>query len=225
MWVKICGNTRLEDCLLAAELGADAVGFVFAPGKRTVTAGQVAAITAQLPASVEKVGVFTAGDVGGIAMTAEVAHLTGLQLHGAPDRLLLESLAKATPCKLIQVLHWHVDQPVQQQRDAFAAQVEQLNTWGLVSAVLVDSHTAAASGGTGTAFDWQAVAPLLLRAHSPVIAAGGLKPQTVAKAIAVLKPWGVDVSSGVERAPGVKDPDKMKVFLAAARSDANSPDR
>lgn len=218
MWVKICGNTRLEDCLLAAELGADAVGFVFAPGKRTVTAAQVAAITQQLPAGLEKVGVFTTRETDVIAATAEQAGLTAVQLHGVPDRALLERLSQATQCRLIQVLHWRTDLPADVQRESFAAHLAALNTWDLAESVLIDSQTPRASGGTGVPFDWKEVAPLLEQAQPPVIAAGGLKPDTVASAIAMLRPWGVDVSSGVELAPGVKDPAAMAAFVHQARS-------
>ncbi len=222
MWVKICGNTRLDDCLLAAELGADAVGFVFAPGKRTVTAEAVAAITPHLPQTLEKIGVFTTHDADTITRAAQAAGLTGIQLHGAPDRDLLKVLLETTDArKLIQVLHWRTDLPAPQQRDRFARQVETVNSWDLVEAVLVDSQTASVSGGTGTAFDWAFVGPFLRRSQPPVIAAGGLRPATVAAAISVLKPWGVDVSSGVESAPGMKDPEKMQAFIAAARSQAH----
>lgn len=223
MWVKICGNTRLEDCLLAAELGADAVGFVFAPGKRTVTAEQVAAITAHLPPALEKIGVFTTQDARAIATAAEQAGLSGIQLHGAPDRALLERLKAITTCRLVQVLHWHTDVPTQQQRDSFASQLEALNTWELAEAVLVDSQTATARGGTGTAFDWETVAPLLRASRTPVIAAGGLRPETVADAITALDPRGVDVSSGVESAPGLKDSHKVAAFIQGARVKAARP--
>lgn len=217
MWVKICGNTRLEDCLLAAELGADAVGFVFAPGKRTVTAAQVAGITMRLPPALEKIGVFTTQDADTIVAAAQEAGLTGVQLHSAPNRALLEQLAESTNFKLIQVLHWRTDVPVDNQREPFAARIEAVNTWQVVQALLVDSQTQTASGGTGTAFEWTSVAPLLRESRLPVIIAGGLRPETVASAIQVLTPWGVDVSSGVEHAPGIKDATAMASFIRESR--------
>ena len=89
MWVKICGNTRLEDCLLAAELGADAVGFVFAEGKRTVSGSQVAAMTACLPQGLETIGVFNTGSPAAIAWATEKANLSGIQLHMAYDPYII----------------------------------------------------------------------------------------------------------------------------------------
>src|SRR5277367_1331317 len=97
MWVKICANTNLQDALLAAELGADAVGFVFAPSKRQVTAEQVAAITPELPSSVCKVGVFATKDAAEIVAAVERAGLNAVQLHGAPDAELLRELSEALP--------------------------------------------------------------------------------------------------------------------------------
>ncbi len=119
MWIKICGNTNLEDAALAAELGADAVGFVFAPSKRQVTREQVAAITPHLPPTVERVGVFYSRDPEEIAQTAWHSGLTAIQLHGGLDDNLSERLTErlAGSVRIIQTLHWVVDPPV----DATAA--------------------------------------------------------------------------------------------------------
>jgi phosphoribosylanthranilate isomerase len=125
MWIKICGNTRLEDCLAAAELGADAVGFVFAPGKRTVIASQVAAITPELPPTLEKIGVFTSRDAQQVVETAQQAGLTGVQLHGPVDLPLAQAIRSAfagvTGFRLIQVMHWWTDIAPADQQAAFAA--------------------------------------------------------------------------------------------------------
>ena len=111
MWVKICGNTNLEDAALAAELGADAVGVVFAESPRRVTAAQVASITPHLPRTVERVGVFHSHDADEIAQTALEAGLTAVQLHGGLDEALLSRLAKrfAGGVQIIQTLHWTID--------------------------------------------------------------------------------------------------------------------
>ncbi len=221
MWVKICGNTRLEDCQRAADAGADAVGFVFAAGKRTVTAAQVAAITSKLPASLEKIGVFASRDATEIAETAIAAGLTGVQLHGSPDRTLLESLLESRFVgKTIQVLHWRTDVSPVDQSESFVAAMNALNDWDLTEGTLIDSQTMSASGGTGVPFNWEAVAPLIHRPGPAVIAAGGLTAANVADAVKVLQPWGVDTSSGVEDAPGVKNAEAMRQFIANARAAA-----
>lgn len=218
MWVKICGNTRLEDCLLAAQLGANAVGFVFAAGKRTVQAAQVAAITAKLPKTLERWGVFTVRDEGTLVATAREAGLTGIQLHGALDLGLLARLHARGEFRVMQMVPWFTDVTAKAQQAAFAAECDAVDETASVDAVLIDSRTRNASGGTGVAFDWQAARGTLQTLQSNVVVAGGLTPENVADAIEVLQPWGVDVSSGVESAPGVKDADKLRAFLQAARS-------
>ena len=218
MWIKICGNTNLEDTLFAAQLGADAVGFVFAPGKRTVTAQQVAAITPHLPPQLEKIGVFTIGSFTEILQTATTAGLTGVQLHGAYCPTLLHDLRKAfpPPQKVIQVLHWFTDDPA--ANETFPQQLAAVQQNSTADAVLIDTCTRTASGGTGQTFDWQAAQPTLRAATLPLILAGGLTPQNVAKALVILHPWGLDVASGVEASPGRKDPQRLAAFLAAARA-------
>jgi len=218
MWVKICANTCVEDAVKAAELGADAVGFVFAPSKRLVTAEQVRPIAAALPVGVERVGVFGALPAEEIARAAEMAKLTAVQLHGGFDRKLTERLfvLLGPGVEIIQTVHWAVGED-----DASASVVrEELARIAELGPfrVLVDAKTGGATGGTGIPFDWARAAPVLgSQPTLNVILAGGLKPETVGEAIRVLKPWGVDVASGVEREPGRKDFVKMKAFIENAR--------
>ena len=212
LWVKICANTTLEDARLTAEAGANAVGFVFAPSPRRVTAEQVAAIVSGLPASVEKIGVFVDASFEEIVATVQRCRLTGVQLHseiGAelPARLRAELGAAL---RILRVVHFGAD--VAEQATRYAADVN-------VDAVLVDSRTAIAVGGTGIAFDWDEAARTVFGGEKAnLIAAGGLNPENVAEAIAKLKPWGVDVASGVEAAPGRKDAAKVRAFIAHARA-------
>ena len=216
MWVKICANTNLDDALLAASLGADALGFVFAPSPRRVTAEQVAAITRDLPAAVETIGVFTSVDPEEIRTAVQTAGLTGVQLHSAYDPSLIAQLAaQLSGVRLIQTTHRSV---AAHDPAAGAEEIVQLRTAPHLQAVLVDSRTAGAAGGTGIAFDWEtAHASLKGLAPMPLIVAGGLHPENVQEAIRVLQPWGVDVASGVEAAPGRKDPRKLAAFIAQAR--------
>jgi len=217
VWIKICGNTSLADARLAVDAGADAVGFVFAPSPRNVTVSEVAAIVAHLPASVEKIGVFVDAGFEDIYATVRLCGLTGVQLHfeaaaGLPakihDRL-------GSPLRILRVVHFE---------DGAAARIsEQIAEHACdphVDGVLVDSRTAKAVGGTGVAFNWAAARKAVFRnvGELKLIAAGGLNPANVSKAIATLKPWGVDVVSGVETSPGRKDPEKVRAFVAKARA-------
>jgi phosphoribosylanthranilate isomerase len=230
MWVKICGNTNLEDAALAAELGADAVGFVFAPSKRQVGVAEVAAITLHLPQTVERVGVFDSHSAEHIAGAALAAGLTTVQLHGGMDEALVDALANrfAGRVRIIQTLHWAVDAPApgtgpaaiapQTTPDLLAAQFERIVTLGFADRVLIDSKLGAALGGTGVSFDWAAARRIFATAPTTVklIVAGGLTPENVAEAIAQLIPSGVDVSSGVEQSPRRKDPNRLKRFIQNA---------
>lgn len=223
MWIKICANTNLDDAQLAAGLGADAVGFVFSPSPRCVTAAQVARITPHLPASVERIGVFPALEADEIDRAAREAGLTAVQLHGGVSIALIRRLHELFhgEIKLIQTVHWDTS-----AGDANAAIVAQhlraIAADGLVDRVLLDSKTAAASGGTGVAFDWNAARATLAEAtgNLKLIIAGGLRPDNVSEAIARLNPWGVDVASGVEQSPGRKSPEKLSAFVRAIRNSA-----
>jgi phosphoribosylanthranilate isomerase len=218
LWIKICANTTLEDAQLAAEAGADAVGFVFAPSPRRVTAAHVAAITPHLPASLEKIGVFVDATLDEICATVRDCGLTGVQLHSGAGPDLTAQLREnfGTNLCILRVVHFGPDAP----HHAAA-----ITTDPNVDAILVDSRTATAVGGTGVAFDWTSARETLFqstKAGRRLVAAGGLTPDSVAEAIATLRPWGVDVASGVELAPGRKDPRKVRAFIANARAGAGA---
>jgi phosphoribosylanthranilate isomerase len=224
MWIKICGNTNLEDARLASEGGADAAGFVFAPSKRKVTEGQVAAITPALPFSFKKIGVFGSHSFDEIAFTVRAAGLNGVQLHGDSDLHLVERMRKEFGGELflIQTLHCLMDGDSDKAEQKFRDDLRAVIRHNCVDAVLIDARTATASGGTGTSFDWvRARAILDDEAGSlRIIVAGGLRPENVRDAISVLKPWGVDVVSGVEAVAGKKDPERLLAFLRTVREAA-----
>ena len=222
MWVKICGNTNLGDALLAAELGADAVGFVFAPGKRTIMAEEVATITPHLPQALERIGVFTTTDFAEITSTAERAGLTGVQLHGKLDLALLKRLRlhfgeRTSRYSVIQVLPWWTGIAAENQRATLAAGADDVASASSSDAILIDSRTCEASGGTGTTLDWAAAKDALSRVKSKLILAGGLHPGNVQEAIRAFQPWGVDVASGVELQPGRKDRGSVAAFIQNAK--------
>lgn len=219
MWIKICANTNLEDARLAGELGADAVGFVFAPSKRQVTAAQVAEIVPHLPVALEKFGVFVARDADVIVGIVCETGLTGVQLHGGFDVDLARRLrvALGDSVTIIQTLHWVMDGDGDNAYDV-AAQLREIAGEPAIDRVLIDSKIGGASGGSGVSFDWSAARGALVGApRMKLIVAGGLRPENVAEAIAALDPWGVDVASGVEAEAGRKDDDKLRQFVQNAR--------
>lgn len=222
MWVKICANTTVEDAARAAELGADAVGFVFAKSKRQVTAPQVAAITATLPQTVERIGVFDSHDPDEIAAAVSSAGLTGAQLHGGYDEALVRNLRGllGASVTIIQTLHWNVASDADDAAGQLESELVRIGQLGMVDRVLVDSKVNGHSGGTGVSFDWSRAQRVFAQAQQNVrlILAGGLKPENVGSAIAQLDPWGVDVASGVEAEVGRKDPDRVARFIEQARA-------
>jgi phosphoribosylanthranilate isomerase len=220
MWIKICANTNLDDAQLAAHLGADAVGFVFAPSPRQVTAAEVARITPHLPEGLECVGVFPALEAQQIAGIAQECGLTTVQLHGGLSLELVRQLDEIFngQVKLIQTVHWQVDADAATAADV-AQQLRQIDADGLVARVLIDAKVGPDLGGTGVSFDWNAARATLAHARTglKLIVAGGLRHDNVAAAIRKLDPWGVDVASGVEQSPGRKSPEKLAAFIRAAR--------
>ena len=211
LWVKICANTSLADAMLAADAGADAVGFVFAPSPRQVNAEQVAEITPHLPRSIEKIGVFVDAAFEVVAAAVESSGLTGVQLHFDGGEDLPEMLRQrfGASLRILHVLHYGIDAA---EKAVGLARNKSLD------AILVDSRTATAIGGTGIRFDWDAAESLFRSTGLKMVAAGGLNPFNVGEAIAKLRPWGVDVASGVEMSPGRKDPAKVRAFIGNARS-------
>ena len=210
LWIKICANTSLSDALLAAEAGADAVGFVFAPSPRQVTVQQVATIVPALPPSIEKIGLFVDSSFEEIEAAVQNCGLTGVQLHfeGGEDLPAQLRTRFGSALRILHVLHYSPGAP---QKAALLARNKNID------AILIDSRTPASVGGTGIRFDWDAAASLIRPAELKMLAAGGLNPSNVDEAISKLQPAGIDVASGVEASPGRKDAQKVREFLENAR--------
>ena len=200
LFVKICGMTRLPDALHAVEHGANALGFVFwRQSPRYIRPDRAAAIIAALPVGVSTVGVFVNETVDGIRGVAAETAISTIQLHGDE------------PPSYADVLDWPV------LRATTAEQIEEVSAvWPTDTIFLMDTADPVRRGGTGRTIDWQQAA-LAARARR-IVLAGGLTPDNVADAVETVRPFGVDVSSGVEDAPGVKNEDKVARFLACARS-------
>ncbi len=233
MWIKICGNTSLRDARMAASLGADALGFVLTRSRRRVTAEQVAVITPHLPEGVERIGVFDTQPPEEIAAAVRIAGLTGVQMHAPLSADIVRRLTDLIEpgITLVQAVHWSVaptgdvggemyEKKERSRATAVEEQIRQIDGIPEIRRTLIDSRVGAASGGTGVPFNWYDAAAALgpMRGRPGLIVAGGLRPENVVEAIAVLAPWGVDVASGVEASPGVKSEERLEAFFRNARS-------
>jgi phosphoribosylanthranilate isomerase len=194
---KICGITRPEDGLFAAAQGADAIGLVFyAPSPRSVTVEQAREVLAALPPFVTTVGLFVDAQEAEVRRLISALPLDLLQFHGNEEEAFCRSFGRPY-FKALRMVEG-LDLAAEAARYASA------------SALLLDSFQAGVPGGTGHAFDWARISAGL---NKPVILAGGLGPENVAAAIRQVRPYAVDVSSGVEAAKGIKDAEKIIAFM------------
>jgi phosphoribosylanthranilate isomerase len=203
MFVKICGITNEDDALLAVAMGTDAVGFVFAPSPRQIAPQQAYDITRRLPPEILTVGVFRDEHP---KLVRDIVHRAGVkaaQLHGDESPAVVSEIAQA--------VRWVIKAyPAGSARVADAATMP-------TDLILLD----AATPGSGQLFDWSLAGEV--PEGKRLILAGGLDPENVTEAVKAVAPWGVDVSTGVERSPGKKDPLKVKRFIERARAAAPEP--
>lgn len=209
--------------MVAVEAGADAVGFVFyEKSPRCVTAEMARRITEKLPVSVEKVGVFAGDALDSAVDTGHNAGLDALQMYPLTHRQTADSDRLQAYASGIAGLKAYVALPAslflgQGARNigGFASERQP----GMFDTLFLDSGSSQQPGGTGRAFDWHEASAAVkeLSAHQKVVIAGGLNPSNVSQAIQILKPWGVDVVSGVEASPGKKDPERVRAFIRAVR--------
>lgn len=193
MLVKICGITNIEDALLASQLGAGALGFIFAPSKRQITPGKAAEIAAQLPSNVQKVGVFVDDLVEEILHVAEIVGLSCVQLHGSESRAMCDQLGKSL--KVIKTV----------RIDPYGRVISKYDY--SVWKILLDTHLPKVRGGSGRAFDWKCLHEFN---QEDIIVAGGINPENVGKLLSQFQPFGIDLCSGLEAYPGKKAPAKLK---------------
>ncbi|HYF27514.1 MAG TPA: phosphoribosylanthranilate isomerase [Baekduia sp.] len=205
--IKICGITRLDDARHAVEAGAWAIGMIFWPGsKRACPVDEAQRIGTALRRQVELVGVFVDETLDEVAAIAEAVPLTVVQLHGDEGPRYCDEVARRTGAKVMKAA-----------RVRTAGDVDRLAVFH-TDLHLVDTHHPTLRGGTGETFDWRLLRGR--RSSVPLVLSGGLTPANVADAIAAVQPWAVDVASGVEAAPGVKDPALVDAFAAAVRETA-----
>jgi phosphoribosylanthranilate isomerase len=214
VFVKICGITRSEDALAAVDAGAQAIGFVFWPGSpRYIDPYRARAIAASLPPFVSTVGVFVDQPAEHANGVAALVRLSAVQLHGS------EAPAYAA----------RVARPVIKSLSAPGGILSDWSTWPSQMTLLLDAHDPVRRGGTGTVIDWHTAAAVAARRR--ILLAGGLTPENAADAIACVRPFGIDVSSGVEDAPGIKNHERLAALFKAIHgidtrsSDATLPAR
>jgi phosphoribosylanthranilate isomerase len=198
--VKICGLTRIADVGAAVDAGADALGFVFAAGSKRVLSPETAgALCRAVPAFVSRVGLFQDQDAAHVEQVLRRVPLSLLQFHGREDA----SFCRQFGLPYIKAVAMSSPEDLAVAESAFD------DAAGLV----LDSHQPGRPGGTGATFDWKLIGECRL----PLILAGGLNPGNVARAVRQVRPWAVDVSSGVESAAGIKDANAMRDFIREAR--------
>jgi len=204
--IKFCGLTRPEDAAFAGALGASYLGVIFAGGPRMLNAARAADVLDGGTANSQRVGVFGRALPGEIARVAREARLDVVQLHGDPTASDVVAVRGETAARIWAVVR---------VTDSLPPDVDDL--FDIADAVLVDARVPGSLGGSGVAVDWSALRPALesRSGHGLLVLAGGLGPDNVARAVATLRPDVVDVSSGVESAPGIKDHARMRAFAAA----------
>lgn len=205
--IKFCGMTRAEDALEAARLGASYVGVIFAGGPRQLTVARAADVLRDVPASVRRVGVFADQEASEIARIVNALGLEVVQLHAGADVERLRAVRAAVDTALWAVVRVAgVELPAQTLALADEA-----------DAIHLDAYVPGALGGTGVALPWARLGDAIqpLRARTRLVLAGGLRPENVCDAMAALAPDVVDVASGVEAAPGIKDHERMRAFRDA----------
>jgi len=200
--IKICGITRAEDAQLAVDLGVHALGFVFWPkSPRCISFGDAAEIVRGLPPTVATVGVFVDPTREELTSAIRVCGVSALQVHG--HTIDWNTIRGVSPRMIRAVQLGDGDED-------FTPAVDEGTT------ILLDAHDPVHVGGSGQVIDWTRAA--IVAARRRVILAGGLTPANVADAVWTVRPYGVDVASGIEARPGIKDPAKMRAFVAAVRS-------
>jgi phosphoribosylanthranilate isomerase len=202
--VKICGITNVRDALTAIEAGADAVGFMFSPSSpRHLTVEQAAAVARALPPFVTKVGVFVDPAEAEVRRAIELAGIDTLQFHGNESPAFCRRFSR----RVIKAFR------VADETSLVVTKDYRDEAW------LLDAFVPGQLGGTGTRFNWAWAAQAVQQnKEATIILAGGLTPENAADAVRQVRPYALDVSSGVESAPGQKDPEKLRRFISAAKS-------
>ncbi len=224
MWIKICGIRDVETARWVAEFSPDAIGLNFySPSPRCVTPEVATEICRIVPGTIDKVGVFVNHPVSDIVSLVQSCGLTGIQLHGDESPRDLAQLKAALPnIKLIRAFRIHISDETSTRESwvRVARELDECRRLGLsLFASLIDAFVPGSYGGTGRTIFGDGITAAYDKANWPaMILAGGLTPENIVEAITSVHPWGVDVASGVESAPGVKDRSRVERFIGLARA-------
>lgn len=202
--IKICGITNEEDALAATRFGADALGFIFAPSPRRISAEKARKVIKALPPLVQRVGVFVDEDLEEVLSVAETCGLDILQFHGSESAEYCNSF------------DYRVIKAVRLRNRQDLKSLPNYND--VVHALLLDTYVPDKLGGTGMTFDWELA--VKAKKYGRIILAGGLSPENVAAAISIVKPYAVDASSSLEQSPGIKDHERIAQFIERVRESA-----
>lgn len=223
MWIKICGICNLDAAKIIAEAQPDAIGLNFyEPSPRHVTVETAQQIVALLPKSILPIGLFVNHEQSEILGTVKSLGLSTIQLHGDESpKFLRELLQQKSELKIIKA--FRMNENGWQKLENYLEECQQLGV--TLFASLLDAYSPQSYGGTGEKISWNQI-PIKYRFNDwpPLILAGGLTPENLAEAIQTAQPWGIDVASGVESSPSIKDKTQIKRFLHAARAEKNSPE-
>lgn len=204
-WIKICGITQQDDALAASDLGANAIGLVFYPASpRGVSVEQISGITSILPEEIDVVALFVDASAESVREVVETGKVQLLQFHGSETPDYCESFG--LPYMKAFRVGKDSDLP------------GQIRAHKNADRILLDAYSKEAPGGTGKTFDWEVAKTIVKNNTAKLVLAGGLSPQNIHEAVVQVRPFGVDVSSGVESAPGEKDKNLIKEFIEGVRS-------
>lgn len=210
MWIKVCGITDPENAAAVASCGVDAIGLNFFPGSKRFVADRASEVRGEIPQSVAAIGLFVNASVAAMRLAIETYALDAIQLHGDEPASVVEDLSPCPVYRAIRVSNGQIGATIERA-------VQELVSPQNLAGILIDAASLKGLGGTGEAIDWMELRDSMQPHWPRLVLAGGLSPANVANAIKVVAPWGVDVASGVEQRPGVKDKQLVEKFVAAAR--------
>lgn len=215
MWIKVCGIVDAANAAAVAASGVSAIGLNFYPKSKRFISNHAAAVRSAIDNRCQAIGLFVDANRDEILRAAEAYSLDAIQLHGDEPPALIDQLAPLPVYRAIRVVNGSIGQTIDDQ-------LAEIRSFANLAGILIDAASVNALGGTGQTIDWAELAASKESGWPPLVLAGGLTPENVAAAVQTVLPWGVDVASGVEASPGIKDVHKVERFVQAANTASNS---